>query len=75
MNRDGYRGDLAWRINKIQRSLGIKVTEFPESDSSWFSEETESEDGDGDEEDLTAEERELKREEMEDEKESEWEGL
>ena len=24
-----YRGDIAWRINKIQNAMGIKKSEFP----------------------------------------------
>jgi hypothetical protein len=45
LGRDGgYRGDIAYRINKIQNALGFPMSEFPELDSDWVDEELSKED-------------------------------
>jgi hypothetical protein len=33
-----YRGDIAFRINKIQNAMGIQKSEFPELDTQWVDE-------------------------------------
>lgn len=48
-----YRGDLAYRIIKIQRALGIEESVFPELNQEWVDYE------------LTLEEKQLKKEEIE----------
>ena len=77
LKRQGtYAGDIAFRINKIQRSMGIPLTEFDDVDPEWVAEELASES-----EQLTPEEIELRREEMLEEngeggdKEDDWEDL
>ena len=40
----GYRGDIAYRINKIQKALGFPKSEFPELDPQWIDEELSKED-------------------------------
>lgn len=61
-----YRGDLAFRIVKIQRALGIEESVFPELNQEWVDHE------------LSQEEKELKREEqeesgVEEEEDEDWE--
>ena len=56
-----YAGDLALRINRIQKALGFPLAEFPELDSDWVGEE------------LSIDEKQLKAEEEQEEAES-WEG-
>ncbi len=50
----GYRGDIAFRINRIQAAMGIPKIEFHELDPGWVDEQ------------LTEEEIQLRREEEED---------
>ena len=40
----GYRGYIAYRINKIQKALGFPKSEFPELDPQWIDEELSKED-------------------------------
>ena len=45
MGKDGGdRGDIAYRINKIQKALGFPKSEFPELDPQWIDEELSKED-------------------------------
>lgn len=50
-----YRGDLAFRIVKIQRAMGLEESSFPELNEEWLDHE------------LSLEERKVKLEEMEEE--------
>jgi hypothetical protein len=52
-----YRGDVAWRINRIQNAMGIEKSEFPELEG--ISDEES-------EEELTDEEIQLRSEQKED---------
>ena len=50
-----YRADIAWRINTIQKAMGIEKSEFPELEGMETSDE-----------EMTDEEIQLKKEERED---------
>jgi hypothetical protein len=76
--RGEYAGDIQWRIQKIQRSLGIPVTQFEELEGLNLAEsEFESEDGLNDQsssdgEQWSKEEVQLRREEAEAAEDDEW---
>ncbi len=59
------RGDIAWKINRIQSSMGIEMSQFPELEGLNDFEEYQDRDQDLGKR-MTDEEIQLKREEMED---------
>jgi hypothetical protein len=71
--KDGFpASDVAFRILKIQKALGLPLSEFPELDSDWVNQELESESGSGEISDdyygqeMSQEEIQLRKEERED---------